>query len=50
MDWMDEVPITVEMAGVMGERDHWRLGISRIAWDEAGAFRILAPSTLARRI
>jgi len=41
---------TCYRSGTLGDRDHWRLGFSRIAWDADGAFHVITPSTLARRI
>lgn len=36
-------------SGTMGERDHWRLGFTEIAWDEEGAFHIVQPSRITHR-
>ncbi|MDD2381609.1 MAG: family 43 glycosylhydrolase [Mariniphaga sp.] len=36
-------------SGVMGERDHWRLGFTEIEWVRNGAFQIIQPSMITNK-
>lgn len=35
-------------SGIIGQRDHWRLGFTEVEWIAGGAYRTLRPSALAR--